>query len=86
LADDERITPRAAWLERLARIGVPCAPVNSIPEMLAEAQTQALAMVQPVPGEDFFLVAMPLSFNGERPRMAGPTPRLGVQNAEILKN
>ncbi|MCE2920979.1 MAG: CoA transferase, partial [Roseomonas sp.] len=58
-----RITPRAEWLERLARIGVPCAPVNSIPEVLAEPQTQALGMVQPVPNEDFSLVAMPLSFN-----------------------
>ncbi|MCA3414162.1 MAG: CoA transferase [Roseomonas sp.] len=80
-----RITPRAEWLERLARIGVPCAPVNSIPEVLAEPQTHALGMVQPVPGEDFSLVAMPLSFNGERPRMAGPAPRLGAHNAAILK-
>jgi formyl-CoA transferase len=80
-----RITPRAEWLERLARIGVPCAPVNNIPEVLAEPQTQALGMVQPVPGEDFSLVAMPLSFNGERPRMAGPAPRLGAHNATILK-
>jgi formyl-CoA transferase len=79
-----RITPRAAWLERLARIGVPCAPVNSIPEVLAEPQTQALGMVQPVPNENFSLVAMPLSFNGERPRMAGPAPRLGAHNKEIL--
>jgi formyl-CoA transferase len=80
-----RITPRAEWLERLARIGVPCAPVNNIPEVLAEPQTQALGMVQPVPGEDFALVAMPLSFNGERPRMAGPAPRLGAHNKEILR-
>jgi formyl-CoA transferase len=80
-----RITPRAEWLERLARIGVPCAPVNNIPEVLAEPQTQALGMVQPVPGEDFSLVAMPLSFNGERPRMAGPAPRLGAHNKEILR-
>jgi formyl-CoA transferase len=79
-----RITPRAEWLERLARIGVPCAPVNSIPEVLAEPQTQALGMVQPVPGEDFSLVAMPLSFNGARPRMAGPAPRLGAHNKEVL--
>jgi formyl-CoA transferase len=79
-----RITPRAEWLERLARIGVPCAPVNNIPEVLAEPQTQALGMVQPVPSEDFSLVAMPLSFNGERPRMAGPAPRLGAHNKEIL--
>jgi hypothetical protein len=27
---------------------------------------------------------MRLSFNGERPRMAGPAPRLGAHNKEIL--
>ena len=45
--------------------------MNSIPEVLAEAQTQALGMVQPVLGEEFSLVAMPLSFNGERPVWRG---------------
>jgi crotonobetainyl-CoA:carnitine CoA-transferase CaiB-like acyl-CoA transferase len=79
-----RITPRAERLARLSCIGGPCAPVNSIPEVLAEPQTQALGMVQPVPKEDFSLVAMPLSFNGERPRMAGPAPRPDAHNKEIL--
>jgi formyl-CoA transferase len=37
---------RAEWLARLQRIGVPCAPVNSIPEVLAEPQVQAMDMVQ----------------------------------------
>jgi len=77
--------PRAEWLDRLQRIGVPCAPVNSIPEVLAEPQVQALGMVQPVPGEDFSLVAMPLSFDGDRPRMRGGAPRLGADNAVALK-
>ncbi len=78
-------TPRAEWLDRLQRIGVPCAPVNSIPEVLEEPQVQALGMVQPVPGEDFSLVAMPLSFDGQRPRMQGPAPRLGAHNARVAK-
>ncbi|HWT09874.1 MAG TPA: CoA transferase [Roseomonas sp.] len=76
---------RAEWLDRLQHIGVPCAPVNSIPEVLAEPQVQAMGMVQPVPGEDFSLVAMPLSFDGERPRMRGGAPRLGADNAKMLK-
>lgn len=80
-----RAIPRVEWLERLQRIGVPCAPVNAIPEVLAEPQVQALAMVQPVPGEDFSLVAMPLSFDGERPRMQGGAPRLGADNAVVRK-
>lgn len=80
-----RAIPRVEWLERLQRIGVPCAPVNAVPEVLAEPQVQALAMVQPVPGEDFSLVAMPLSFDGERPRMQGGAPRLGADNAVVRK-
>jgi formyl-CoA transferase len=40
-------------------------------------------MVQPVPGEDFSLVAMPISFDGERPRMQGGAPRLGADNAIV---
>lgn len=76
---------RAEWLDRLQRIGVPCAPVNAIPEVLAEPQVQAMGMVQPVPGEDFSLVAMPLSFDGQRPRMRGGAPRLGADNAFAWK-
>ena len=74
--------PRAALAEALVAAGVPCAPVNTIPEVLAEPQTAAMAMLQPVPGEDFALVAMPLSFDGERPRIAHAAPRLDAHGAE----
>ena len=76
---------RGEWLDRLQRIGVPCAPVNSIPEVLDEPQVKAMGMVQAVPGEDFSLVAMPLSFDGERPLMQGGAPRLGADNATALR-
>ncbi|WP_431267621.1 CaiB/BaiF CoA transferase family protein [Dankookia sp. P2] len=72
-----RARPRAALAETLIAAGVPCSPVNSIPEVLAEPQTAAMEMLQPVPGEDFSLVAMPLSFDGERPRIRHGAPRLG---------
>ncbi|MBR0646302.1 CaiB/BaiF CoA transferase family protein [Plastoroseomonas hellenica] len=76
--------PRTVWLERLMRAGVPCAPVNTVPEVLAEPQTEALGMLQPVPGEDFALVGLPVSFDGARPAIARPAPRLGEHNAELL--
>jgi formyl-CoA transferase len=69
--------PRAELAEALIAAGVPCSPVNSIPEVLAEPQTAAMEMLQPVPGEDFSLVVMPLSFDGERPRIRHGAPRLG---------
>jgi formyl-CoA transferase len=38
-------------------------------------------MAVPVPGEDFSLTGLPLSFNGERPQFAHGAPRLGADNA-----
>jgi formyl-CoA transferase len=72
---------RAAWIERFEAAGVPCAPVHTVPEALAHPQVQALGMLQPVPGEDFRLTALPLTIDGERPGHAGPAPRLGAHNA-----
>lgn len=70
--------PRAEWLARLAGAGVPCAPINSIAELAEDEQLTASGLLQPVPGEDFSLVAMPVSFDGERPRIARGAPRLGI--------
>ena len=70
--------PRAHWVEVLEKAGVPVSPINTLPEALAEPQVQALGMMQPVPGEDFSLTALPISVDGERPRIRGGAPRLGV--------
>ena len=68
---------RARWLERLGAAGIPSAPVNSLPEALAEPQVEALGIHRRVPGEDFALTALPLSLDGMRASPAGPAPRLG---------
>jgi formyl-CoA transferase len=68
--------PRAEWLERLVAAGVPCAPINSIPELLEEPQAQAIGMLATPPGEDFRVIALPLSFDGERPQPRAGAPRL----------
>ncbi|TSH90154.1 CoA transferase [Verticiella sediminum] len=73
--------PREVWLERLSAAGIPCAPVHSLPEALAEPHVQALGLHAQVPGEDFTLTALPLSLDGQRPLPAHAAPRLGEHNA-----
>ena len=67
---------RADWVARMEAAGVPAAQIHSIPEALAQPQVQALGMFQAIPGEDFKLTAMPISFDGERPQIARAAPRL----------
>jgi formyl-CoA transferase len=51
-----------------------------VPEALAQPQVQALGMFQTVPGENFTLTALPLSFDGLRPAIRHGAPRLGADN------
>jgi formyl-CoA transferase len=83
VTDIMRQRPRAEWVERLQKVGVPCAPINDITHMKTAAQTAALEMVQPVPGIDLDLMALPVSFGGERPRIRTRAPRLGEHNETV---
>ena len=51
------------------------------PSSPAHAQTAALDMIQPMPGDDFALVALPLSFDGRRPRIHRAPPAIGQHNS-----
>lgn len=75
---------KGEWIDRLEAAGVPCAPVHTLPEALAQPQTAAAEMVQRVPGLDLDLMGLPLSFDGMRPPIGGSTPGLGQHNREIL--
>ena len=68
--------PRAHWLDRLVAAGVPCAPINTIAELLEEPQAQAIGMTVTPPGEDHRVTALPLSFDGVRPTPRAGAPRL----------
>jgi formyl-CoA transferase len=71
---------RTAWIAAFEQAGIPSAPINSLAEVLAEPQVQALGIIQPVPGTDFTLTGLPISFDGERPSLNGPAPALGSGN------
>ncbi|HEY5829345.1 MAG: CaiB/BaiF CoA transferase family protein [Hyphomicrobiaceae bacterium] len=83
VTDIMRQRPRTEWVERLQKAGVPCAPINDITHMKASAQTAALNMIQPVPEIDMELMALPLSIDGERPKIRTRAPKLGQHNAAI---
>jgi formyl-CoA transferase len=70
--------PRAEWATELEQAGVPCAPIQTIPEVLLHEQTGALGMLQHVPDSpEVLLIGLPLSFDGIRPASRGRAPRLG---------
>lgn len=66
------------WTARLDAAGVPCAPVQDVAQMLAHPQTQALGIVQPVPGSSVPMVGLPVRFDGARPQPRSASPALGA--------
>lgn len=68
--------PRDQWVARLTAAGVPCSPIQDVAEVLAHPQTQATGMIQAVAG--MIPTMLPaLRFDGERPGLRRPAPRLG---------
>jgi len=65
---------------------VPCAPVNTLPEMLAEPQTEAVGMLMQVPGLDLLLMGLPIMLDGERPPISRRAPKLGEHTQEVFGN
>ncbi|MEM6441885.1 MAG: CoA transferase [Pseudomonadota bacterium] len=66
------------WFEVLNAAGVPCSPVNTVPQALAHPQAEALGILQTPPDRpDVTALGLPLSFEGERPALRSAAPRLG---------
>jgi crotonobetainyl-CoA:carnitine CoA-transferase CaiB-like acyl-CoA transferase len=76
--------PRAHWAKLLEEAGIPNGPINTMDQVVADAQTEALGQIQRQPGSDLALVGMPLSFDGTRPPFAKRAPSLGEDNSAIL--
>ena len=71
---------KGEWIDILETAGVPCSPVNTLPEMLAEPQTEAVGMLMQVPSLDLRLMGLPIMFDGARPPIARRAPKLGEQD------
>ena len=77
--------PKGEWIDLLEAEGVPCGPIHTLPEAVAHEQADALGMIQPVPGDDFSLVALPLSFDGVRPSIRRAPPAVGQHDEDVQR-
>jgi crotonobetainyl-CoA:carnitine CoA-transferase CaiB-like acyl-CoA transferase len=75
--------PASEWVEKLEAVGVPCALMQSVDEVLNHPQTHALGMITQPEGSDLRLTATPLRFDGERPSIRSIPPAVG-EHTQIL--
>ena len=76
--------PREHWIEVLEAAGVPCAPLQTVDEVIKNPQTAALGVIQRSPDGAVSTVGLPLSFDGQRPPFRRRAPALGQDNAAVL--
>jgi crotonobetainyl-CoA:carnitine CoA-transferase CaiB-like acyl-CoA transferase len=86
LSDIFAAQPLAVWAARLDAVGIPNGPIHTVDQVVADAQTAALGIIQQMVPQSgsISLVGHPLSFDGARPPLAKLAPRLGEDNREIL--
>jgi crotonobetainyl-CoA:carnitine CoA-transferase CaiB-like acyl-CoA transferase len=82
LADLFATQPLADWAARLDAAGIPNGPIQTVHQVVADAQTAALGIIQQ--SAAISLVGLPLSFDGARPPLAKLAPQLGEDNPEIV--
>ena len=76
--------PREHWIEMLEEAGVPCAPMQTVEEVIKNPQSAALGMIQRSPDGAVSTVGLPLSFDGQRPPFRRRAPTLGQDNAAVF--
>jgi len=83
-----RERPAAFWTERLEAAGVPCGPINSIAQALADPQAVARAIRIDLPhptAGTVPLVGMPIRMSTSKPDYRRPPPLLGEHTDEVLR-
>jgi crotonobetainyl-CoA:carnitine CoA-transferase CaiB-like acyl-CoA transferase len=78
-----------AWIAACNAAGIPCGPIYSVPEVLADPHVQARGVVQETahpgqPGEPIRLMRSPVRIEGHDLGIRRPPPTLGEHTGEIL--
>jgi len=79
---------RDHWVTRLAEAGVPCGPINSIPEVFNDPQVKARQMLRFLPHPAGTLVPQvvsPLRFTRANLEFETPPPLLGQHSDQVLR-
>lgn len=79
-----RQQPSDHWLEVMEQAGIPCAPIQNFEQVIADEQTKALDIIQNIPNIDLPVVALPISFDKQRPRVTAQAPQVGEHNDQYL--
>jgi len=74
------------WLSRLQEANIPCAPINSVPEILSDPHYVARGNIVEIPyhGRMLRLLASPIRLADTPPTFRLPPPLLGEHTDEIL--
>jgi crotonobetainyl-CoA:carnitine CoA-transferase CaiB-like acyl-CoA transferase len=78
---------KAEWLAEFDRRGVPCAPINTYPEILNDPHVQAVRLVRDMRlpnGKSTKTVAFPMKITGYEFAVYRDPPELGAHNEEVF--
>ncbi|MBX9591594.1 MAG: CoA transferase [Hyphomonadaceae bacterium] len=78
--------PAAEWLAEMDRRGVPCSPINSYPEILADPHVEAMGLVRPLRlpnGVETRTTAFPIAISGYEFAVDQPPPELGAHTKDV---
>ncbi len=75
---------RAAWSEKLDAAGIPNAPVQTVEEVVAHPQTEAIGILRPGEDEGMPFVGLPMRLDGERPATGNRAPRLDEHQQQVF--
>ena len=78
----------AHWIERFREAGVPCAPINTYSQVLADPQVEHMQWVQPLQlpnGVRTRTFVSPVRVDGRTLPVRLPPPALGEHNAQLLQ-
>ncbi len=72
-------------VDRMSARSIPCGPLHSVDQVIAHPQAEALGIFRSTPDGRARTVALPISFDGERPALAGNAPGLGEHDWLLAK-
>jgi crotonobetainyl-CoA:carnitine CoA-transferase CaiB-like acyl-CoA transferase len=84
------LKPRTHWISELEKLGIPCGPINTIPEVFNDPQVLSRGMRLSMPASEFAdgkvdLIGNPLHMSRTAPSYRRPPPRLGEHTDDILR-